>query len=167
MIKIQLHLYIQLLYMKELETIIKTKVELPLSKKTILNVFLTHSLFKDEMQSVLKPFDLSIEQFNVLRILRGQKGNPVNLQDIQERMVSKMSNTTRLVDKLILKDYVKRIICKKNRRKVEIFITEKGLEPLHQLDVLINESEAQMTKNLSTKELEQLNQLLSKLRKQT
>ncbi|MEZ4791934.1 MAG: MarR family transcriptional regulator [Gelidibacter sp.] len=150
--------------MKELEDILKTNSELPISKKTILNVFITNTVLKDELQAVLKPYDLSMEQFNVLRILRGQKGNPVNLQDIQERMVSKMSNTTRLVDKLILKQLVERYTCKKNRRKVEIFITEKGLDLLQQLDILIDNSETQLTNNLSNTELEQLNHLLNKLR---
>ena len=162
-----LHLYIQLLYMKELEDILKISSELQVSKKTILNVFITNSVFKEEIQTVLKPFDLSLEQFNVLRILRGQKGQAVNLQDIQERMVYKMSNTTRLVDKLILKDYVERFTCKKNRRKVEIFITKKGLNLLQQLDALIDESEIHLTNNLSNEELIQLNKLLNKLRTQT
>lgn len=153
--------------MKELEGIIKTKSALPLSRKTILNVLITNTLLKDKIQFVLKPFDLSIEQFNVLRILRGQNGNPVNLQDIQERMVSKMSNTTRLVDKLILKNYVERFTCKKNRRKVEIFITQQGLQLLDRLDALIDDCENQLTSNLSKNELEQLNKLLNKLRTQT
>lgn len=153
--------------MKELEDIIKTKSTLPLSRRTILNVFITNTLFKDEIQLVLKPFDLSIEQFNVLRILRGQNGNAVNLQDIHERMVSKMSNTTRLVDKLILKNYVERFTCIKNRRKVEIFITQKGLHLLNKLETIIDESEHQLTSNLTNKELEQLNKLLNKLRTQT
>jgi DNA-binding MarR family transcriptional regulator len=150
--------------MKELEDIIKSSSKLPLSRKTILNVFITNTQLKDEMQLVLKPFDLSLEQFNVLRILRGQKGNAVNLQDIQERMISKMSNTTRLVDKLILKNYVERNICEKNRRKVEIFITKKGLELLLQLDNLIDKREYRLTSKLSDLELEQLNHLLNKLR---
>lgn len=150
--------------MKELEDILKTNVALPLSKRTLLNLEITNTQFKEEMQNVLKPFELSIEQFNVLRILRGQKGSPVNLQDIQERMVHKMSNTTRLVDKLILKTYVERFVCKKNRRKVEIFITAQGLELLKELDSIIDESENRLTSNLSKNELEQLNQLLNKLR---
>ena len=153
--------------MKELNDILKTDKALPLSKKTILNIFFVQSQFKDELQSVLKPFDLSMEQFNVLRILRGQKGKPINLQDIQERMVNKMSNTTRLVDKLILKELVERFTCEKNRRKVEIFITEKGLEQLQELDKLIDSSEVELTNNLSASELEHLNQLLNKLRTQT
>ena len=153
--------------MKELEDIVKTKSKLQLSKRTILNVFITNTMFKEEMQAVLKPFDLSMEQFNVLRILRGQKGNPLNLQDIQERMVSKMSNTTRLVDKLITKEYAERHTCEKNRRKVEIFITKTGLELLTKLDIIIDDSETQLTSNLSNQELEQLNILLNKLRTQT
>lgn len=150
--------------MKELEEILKTNTILSLSKKTILNVLFTNTVFKDEMQSVLKPFDLSMEQFNVLRILRGQKGKPVNLQDIQERMVNKMSNTTRLVDKLILKNYVERFTCEQNRRKVEIFITNNGLELLRKLDALVDSSENNLTSKLSNTELEQLNELLNKLR---
>lgn len=152
--------------MKELEAILKTSTELPLSKKTILNILITNTQFKEEMQNVLKPYEVSIEQFNVLRILRGQNGKPVNLQDIQERMVSKMSNTTRLVDKLILKAHVERFICKKNRRKVEIFITAQGLELIKELDTIIDESENRLTSNLSKNELQELNQLLNKLRTQ-
>ena len=113
--------------MKELNKKLKTSAQLPLSRQTVINVFLTNNLVKNQMLEVLKPHDLSIEQFNVLRILRGQKGNPLNLQDIQERMVNKMSNTTRLIDKLILKDFVKRTECKMNRRKIEILITNTGL----------------------------------------
>lgn len=153
--------------MKELEAVLKTSTELSDSKKIILNVFMTNTVFKDELQSVLKPFDLSLEQFNVLRILRGQKGKAINLQDIQERMVNKMSNTTRLVDKLILKDHVERFTCKKNRRKVEIFITNQGLDLLKLLDTLIETSETELTNNLSNTELIQLNQLLNKLRTKT
>jgi DNA-binding MarR family transcriptional regulator len=157
-------LYIQLLYMKQLEDILKTTKELPLSRKTIINVFLSNTWFKDEMSTVLKPFDLSIEQFNVLRILRGQNEKPLNLKDIQDRMVNKMSNTTRLIDKLLLKGFVERNTCKKNRRKVEIYITEEGQRLLKLLDPIIDHIETQMTSNLSKTELKQLNYLLTKLK---
>ena len=113
---------------------------------------------------MLKPHDLSLEQFNVLRILRGQKGNPINLQDIQERMINNMSNTTRLVDKLILKGFVKRNPCKQNRRKIEIYITAEGLDILKVLDSIVDQTEQSITSNLSQTELEQLNQLLLKLK---
>lgn len=154
-----------MLYMKELEDIIKTKTDIALAKKTVLNISLTNVNFKDSISHVLKSFDISIEQFNVLRILRGQHGKPTNLQDIQDRMVSKMSNTTRLVDKLILKGFVERFICEINRRKVEIFITKKGLEALQRIDPKVLLVETELTAGLSIEELTTLNTLLTKLRK--
>src|SRR5690606_2736865 len=150
--------------MKELETILKTTAILPASRKTVLNISYSSIWIKDELASVLKPFDISMEQFNVLRILRGKKGDATNLQDIQDRMISKMSNTTRLVDKLILKDLVERFTCEKNRRKVDIFITEKGLNLLKELDPIIDATENNITKNLNSEELETLNYLLTKIR---
>ncbi|WP_245577739.1 MarR family winged helix-turn-helix transcriptional regulator [Gelidibacter mesophilus] len=163
-IKIRLHLYIQLLYMKELEDILMTTSQIPLAKKTVLNISYTSNSIKDSISNALKPFDLSIEQFNVLRILRGKKGKAANLQDIQNRMVSKMSNTTRLVDKLILKSFVERFVCEKNRRKVEIFITTQGLELLNELDPVVQNAETNITSPLSQEELSTLNILLTKLR---
>ncbi len=157
-------MYIQLLYMKELNKILKTKNELPLTRASVINIFFSNNWIKDELLIELRPYDLSLEQFNVLRILRGQKGKAINLQDIQERMVSKMSNTTRLVDKLIKKKFVNRITCKENRRKVEISITDLGIETLKTIDPLIESAENNVTKNLTQEELLQLNKLLIKLR---
>ena len=157
-------MYIQLLYMKDITSILKTKSDLSLQKKTVLNIAYTSICFKDGILMVLKPFDISIEQFNVLRILRGQQGNATNLQDIQDRMISKMSNTTRLVDKLILKGYVKRFVCQNNRRKVDIYITDEGLILLNRLDPMIDSKEQELTQNLDSSELETLNYLLTKLR---
>lgn len=150
--------------MKELNIRLQTAAHLPLSRQTVINIFLSNSWIKNDLLDVLKPHDLSLEQFNVLRILRGQKGRPINLQDIQERMVNKMSNTTRLVDKLIIKGYVKRNQCKENRRKIEIYITSQGLNILKTLDSKIDQTEQYITSNLSISELEQLNTLLIKLK---
>jgi len=150
--------------MKELEDLLKITTKLSLQKKTVINISYSSIWMKDEIILALKPYDISIEQFNVLRILRGQKGNPANLQDIQERMVNKMSNTTRLVDKLILKDLVERFICEKNRRKVDIYITDNGLKLLNEIDPIIEKTENSLTSNLSDQELEHLNTLLNKLR---
>ncbi len=157
-------MYIQLLYMKDITEILKTKTSLPLAKKTVLNVSFASNHFKDGILSVLKPHDISIEQFNVLRILRGKNGEPSNLKDIQDRMISKMSNTTRLVDKLILKNLVERFTCEKNRRKVDIYITDGGLKLLELVDPIIEEKENELTNNLSKKELKTLNLLLTKMR---
>ena len=150
--------------MNELKNRLQTTSQLPLSTQTVINVFLTNTWVKNDLLNVLKPHDLSLEQFNVLRILRGQKGNPINLQDIQERMVNKMSNTTRLVDKLIIKGFVKRNQCETNRRKIEIYVTSNGLNVLKELDIIINKTEENITSNLSKTELKHLNELLLKLK---
>jgi DNA-binding MarR family transcriptional regulator len=150
--------------MKELNKILKTESNLSLSQASVINIFHTSIWMKDALLLQLKPFDLSLEQFNVLRILRGQKGKAINLQDIQERMISKMSNTTRLVDKLITKKFVKRITCRENRRKVEISITDLGLETLQEVDPIIANTEKEITKKLTHEELTQLNKLLIKLK---
>ena len=109
-------------------------------------------------------YDLSSEQYNVLRILRGQKGKPANMCVIQERMISKSSNTTRLIDKLLIKEMVTRKECPDNRRKIEILITAKGLEILQKLDPLVIEYEEKFAANLTNTELENLNFLLEKYR---
>ncbi|MEH6537652.1 MAG: MarR family transcriptional regulator [Psychroserpens sp.] len=149
--------------MEELNFKLKTKTKLPISRQTVITIFLTNNAIKTELLNVLKPHGLSIEQFNVLRILRGQNGNPLNLQDIQERMVNKMSNTTRLVDKLILKDFVNRTECKKNRRKIEIYITRTGLEKLQEIDDIVTKTEEKITSNLTHTELIELNRLINKI----
>jgi DNA-binding MarR family transcriptional regulator len=148
----------------KIEDIIKSNFPLAIEKKTILNVMYTQNVFSEKFNEILKPFDLSPEQFNVLRILRGQKGKPANMCMIQERMIAKTSNTTRLVDKLLLKRLVLREVCPINRRKMEITITEKGLELLLQLDPLVEAHERSFSQNLKLAELELLNKLLEKLR---
>jgi DNA-binding MarR family transcriptional regulator len=150
--------------MKELKQLLKTEADIPLPRASVINVFFTNNWMKDELLLCLKPYDLSLEQFNVLRILKGQKGTPINLQDIQQRMVTKMSNTTRLVDKLIKKGFVQRNIFPTNRRKVEIVITAKGSKTLEAISPLIASKENDLAQNLTAKELEQLNKLLIKLR---
>jgi len=149
--------------MKELENILKSTSSISEAKATVISIFQINSKIKDTLLHQLKPHDLSIEQYNVMRILRGQKGKAINLQDIQTRMINKMSNTTRLVDKLFKKKFVKRIICKNNRRKVEISITDLGLSILDGLDPIIENTEQNITKHLNKQELKQLNNLLLKL----
>ena len=136
------------------------------SKKAILNVMYTQNILSDHFNEILKPYDLSSEQYNVLRILRGQKGNPANMFVIQERMIAKTSNTTRLVDKLLLKNFVTREVCPENRRKIEVGITQGGLDVLAELDPKVIEHEQKFAANLTSQELEQLNNLLEKFRNQ-
>jgi DNA-binding MarR family transcriptional regulator len=147
-----------------IEEIIKSTVELSVEKKIILNIMYTLNVIQDNFNDILKPHDLSSEQYNVLRILRGQKGIPANMFLIQERMVAKNSNTTRLIDKLLLKQLVTRNVCEFNRRKIEIDITQAGLDLLKKLDPLIIRHENNLSENLTITEKETLNQLLEKYR---
>lgn len=144
------------------EQIIKTEKKIPLESRTIIHFMLVSNKISEAFSTALKPFDISSQQFNVLRILRGQNDQPANLSTLNERMITKMSNTTRLVDKLILKGYVDRITCPSNRRKVEINITTKGKIELEKMDVAMSEAEKNILKNISKKELEQLNTLFNK-----
>ena len=142
------------------EEIIKTDKDLNLQSKSIIHLLLVQNKINEAMHAALKPLDVSLQQFNVLRILRGQKGKPANLSTVNERMVSKMSNTSRLVDKLIAKDYAQRTTCENNRRKVEINITKNGLQALVNMDLAIEKVERDLLSNFSTADLEQLNHLL-------
>ena len=148
----------------KIEEIIKSNSALPLAKKTLLNLMYTQICASEKFNEVLKVYDVSVEQFNVLRILKGQKGNPVNMSDIQERMVAKTSNTTRLVDKLLLKELCTRKVCPENRRKIEVLITEKGLQLLEKINPEVEEFENKWAEKLNIEELEALNLLLEKLR---
>jgi DNA-binding MarR family transcriptional regulator len=147
-----------------IEDIIKSNVTMDDAKKVVLNIMVTQNVVSEKFNEVLKPYDLSGEQYNVLRILRGQKGNPANMCVIQERMIAKNSNTTRLIDKLLLKNLVTREVCPENRRKIEVLITEKGLELLEELDPKVLENEKLFAANLNQKELIELNTLLEKYR---
>lgn len=147
----------------KLEDIIKSK-EIPLALKTILHLLYTANLVQDKTAELLKPYELSSEQFNVLRILRGQKGVPASLACVQERMLCKMSNTTRLIDKLIAKEMVERSVCEKNRRKIDIVITKKGLEVLKELDTPMDDLNKSLVGKLSTEEAEMFNEMLDKIR---
>lgn len=148
----------------KIEEVIKSTVKMDDAKKVVLNIMYTQNVLQDRFNELIKPYDLSGEQYNVLRILRGQRGKPANMCVIQERMLAKTSNTTRLVDKLLLKDFVTRNVCPANRRKIEVLITQKGLDILEELDPKVAQHEGSFAKNLKPQEIETLNQLLEKFR---
>ena len=144
------------------ESSIKTKKKMSLDTRTIIHLSLVNSKLNEAMNNALKPFDVSLQQFNVLRILKGQSGIPANLCTLNERMVTKMSNTTRLVDKLISKTFVNKRTCPTNRRKIEISITPKGDCFLKEMSKAIKTAETRILENFTKQELEELNQLLDK-----
>ena len=148
----------------KIEALIKSNIAMSDAKKVILNLMYTQNVIADKFNELLKPHELSGEQYNVLRILRGQKGAPANMCVIQERMIAKNSNTTRLIDKLLLKELVTREVCPENRRKMEILITTKGLNLLEELDPKVTAYEDLFASNLTEEEVTTLNTLLENYR---
>jgi DNA-binding MarR family transcriptional regulator len=132
-------------------------------EKAVVNILYTASWLEGINIRRLKPHDISPQQYNVLRILRGSHPNPVMLGEITERMIDKNSNATRLVEKLRLKGFLKRDICKTNRRQVDITITSKGLALLEELDTHIDQWQNEYMK-IKKSEVQLLNELLDKLR---
>lgn len=135
-----------------------------LARTAVIEMIVSGTWVQDHLSEALKPYKLSIAQFNVLRILRGQKGKPASLSCVNDKMIHKMSNTTRLVDKLLKKGLVERIICPNNRRMIELTITSEGLELLKELDVVISETEAKLMNNLEEQEMVRLIELLEKVK---
>lgn len=133
------------------------------SKDVVIEIIKSNCRVEEELSQALKPYEISLQQFNVLRILRGQKGIAANLSTVQERMVNRMSNTTRLIDKLIDKNYVKRTICEKNRRKIELFITKDGLDFLKKIDPIIDQVEEKMVGSLNNEKKENIVSILNQL----
>ncbi len=148
----------------KIESIVQSAQEFDDAKRAALNVLYTHNMLTEGLSGLLKKYDLSGEQFNVLRILRGAGSKPANMGMIQQRMIAKTSNTTRLVDKLLAKDLVMRKVCPDNRRKMEVWITPKGLDLLEIVDPLVDQFEADFFKRLSDDELIHLTQILEKIR---
>ena len=132
--------------------------------RVLVNLIYTNNWVMDSHMRALKPFKLTVQQFNVLRILRGQHPNPIKVADITERMLDKMSNASRLVDKLVLKQLVHRTECPSDRRAVDVVITNKGLELLNELDIYLTDWGELQRKKLTEEEAVLLSQLLDRLR---
>ena len=105
-----------------------------------LTVLHTASTMLNHHRTLLKPHGITPEQFNILRILRGQHGRPMALRDISGRMIDRNSNTSRLVDKLMAKGLVRRETCPSDRRRVDIALTEEGNALTIQLKELMDEN---------------------------
>jgi DNA-binding MarR family transcriptional regulator len=132
-------------------------------QKLMINQLFTGKWVSEIIMRHLKPFDLTSQQYNVLRILRGQHPAAISVNAISERMIDKMSNVSRLVDKLKNKKLVQRKINQNDRRQVDIEITEKGLKLLDKIDSQEDKMKEAFS-NLTEAEARQLNNLLDKLR---
>jgi DNA-binding MarR family transcriptional regulator len=132
-------------------------------QKAVVNILFTSNWLLEKQTALLKPFGITPQQFNVLRILRGQSPKPATIKLIKERMLDRMSDASRIVEKLRVKGFVEREICPTNRRNVDVKITGKGLKLLSDLDAFNPELHKEMD-NLNEQDIEHLNRILDKLR---
>jgi DNA-binding MarR family transcriptional regulator len=147
-----------------IETDIKQKKFRSPYQRLVLNLIYTSNWLGYKQIEMFREYELTPEQYNVLRILRGQYPNPIKVSDISERMLDKNSNTSRLIDKLLLKDLVKRSSCPSDRRAVDVVINSKGLDLLKALDPKVDEWEGSLD-SITHEEADIVNALLDKLRK--
>lgn len=131
--------------------------------KAVVNIMYTDGWLRGCLSELLKPYDLTNQQYNVLRILRGSSPKPLSTSDIRSRMLDKMSDASRIVDRLFKKGLVDRKVCPADKRLVDVFISKEGLKILKVIDETMND----FNKNLgeiTEEEAETLNTILDKLR---
>ena len=148
--------------MKLEEEIQQKKFKSP-EQKLAVNILYTSNWLNYHYAHFFKDVDITTQQFNVLRILRGQHPNICNLKLIKERMLDRMSDASRIIDKLVLKGLVERVTCPEDRRNVNLLISKTGLELLEKLDY-IDDSTKKIFSGLTKKQIENLNDLLDQLR---
>ncbi len=131
-------------------------------QKMGINIIYTANWLNEKMGQILATEDITQQQYNILRILRGSDA-PLSTLKIRERMLDKMSDTSRIVDRLIVKGLVEKTACLKDKRLVDITVSKKGLQLLEKLDSLNDHIDA-VLKGVSEKEAQAMNQILDKLR---
>lgn len=131
-------------------------------QRVVLTVLHTASNLMNLHRSLLKPHGITPEQFNILRILRGQKGKPIALRDITSRMIDPNSNTSRLVDKLLTKGLVERTSCPQDRRRVDIGLTSEGERTIQHLSGLMEESLSSLEAVWASNEAARVSDLLDR-----
>ncbi|TGE25422.1 MarR family transcriptional regulator [Hymenobacter aquaticus] len=132
-------------------------------QKGYINLVYTAGWLQQQQACAFREFDITLPQFNILRILRGQHPKPATVNLLIERMLDKTSNASRIVDKLEAKHLVTRTVCPSNRRAVDIRITDTGLDLLHRMDEGVMKQHHGL-QNLTADEAAQFNRLLDKIR---
>lgn len=131
-------------------------------QKVMVNIIFTANWVNEKLKNFFDNEDITQQQFNILRILRGA-GKPISTLQIRQRMLDKMSDTSRIVDRLVLKGLVKKTACPADLRLVDVSISAKGKKTLNKLDERHNEM-MNVCKSLTTQDAEIMNKLLDKMR---
>lgn len=132
-------------------------------EKLVVNLIYTNSWLSEQQQNTFKPFGITSPQYNVLRILRGQYPEPCTVNTIIDRMLDRMSNASRIVDRLEAKAMVERKVCKTDRRAKDVVITKKGLDVLDEVTEATN-AWMKRFKSITEEEVASTNNLLDALR---
>jgi DNA-binding MarR family transcriptional regulator len=132
-------------------------------QKAVINIFYTEGWLNNSLRCHFEKYNLTNQQFNILRILRGQYPKPATVNLLKERMIDKMSDASRIVDRLVQKELLTRCTNNKDRRAVDIRISDKGLEVLAKMDAEFKTKDF-LKDNLTNEEAGQLSDLLDKLR---
>lgn len=130
--------------------------------KAMVNVIFSSNWLIERIKIFLEREDITHQQYNILRILKGH-GTPLSTLQIRERMIDKMSDTSRIVERLLKKHLADKVVCTKDKRLVDVTITEKGMDVLARLDVNISEMDS-LAAGLNMEEAQTLNELLDKMR---
>jgi DNA-binding MarR family transcriptional regulator len=132
-------------------------------EKALVNILYTAGWLHVQQLQFLKPYGISLQQYNVLRILKGKYPNSICIGDIQDRMLDKMSNASRLVEKLVQKQLAQRVAAVDDRRRMDVSITPKGLDLIESMQPYHIQN-IQKFMGVDEKESAELNELLDKLR---
>ncbi|MCX7729169.1 MAG: MarR family transcriptional regulator [Bacteroidia bacterium] len=149
--------------MRRLEDEIQQKKFQSEEEKIFVNLIFTYNYFQSKLEELLKQFDITPQQYNILRILKGQHPNSITLNDIKNRMLDRNSDVSRIVERMRKKNLLSRKINPNNRRAVEISITQNGLELLKRISPHLKKYH-QSISHLSDYEMKKINELLDKLR---
>lgn len=149
---------------KKLEEAIKqTRPFRSAHQRATVNLLYTYNYVMEKIREILGPYDITIQQYNVLRIIKGAKGDAISTSDIRDRMVDKNSDTSRMVERLCKKGLIKKETCCNDKRRVDLclsFVGETLIEEVSSLDYKFDG----ILKNLSAEEAFQLGELLDKIR---
>lgn len=134
-------------------------------QKATVNLLYTHNWLETKLSEFFSQFDLTPRQYNVLRILKGQYPHPISTAGLRERMLDKMSDVSRIVDRLYKKGLLQRRTCERDKRLVDIVLSKKGKQLMKELESNVDQLDSYLHK-LSSEEASQLNYLLDKIRDQ-
>lgn len=149
--------------MSKIEEVLKTDKFESEYHKALLNILYTSNWLNALLKEPISKEHITLQQYNILRILRGQYPNPATINLIKERLLDNMSDVSRIIDRLVEKKLVSRKVCPSDRRAVDILITENGLETLQKLDPSMCIASL-LKKTLTADECQQMNVLLDKMR---